>query len=90
MGNLKKKDPQIYRTTIEIISEAENKDEAIEIAGEYLSGNLIYGVNMKCRTAKANANNAKYAASLALVALIFAVGIFFGANTKKSPSLTGC
>ena len=37
-----------YKTTIEIISEAENKDEAIEIAGEYLSGNLVSGIEMKC------------------------------------------
>jgi len=76
-----------YKTTIEIISEASNKDEAVEIAGEYLSGNLISGVRMKCRTAKANARNIRYAASFALIALIFVVGILFGTSTRKTPSL---
>lgn len=39
-----------YKTTIEIITEAENKRDATDIAGEYLSGNITSGVSMKCGT----------------------------------------
>lgn len=39
-----------YKTTIQIIAEAEDKKEAIDIVGDYLSGNLASGVEMKCLT----------------------------------------
>jgi hypothetical protein len=39
-----------YRTTIEVISEAKSKDEAMEIVDGYLSGNLISGIDMRCTT----------------------------------------
>ena len=35
-----------FKTTIEISSEAENKNEAMEIVGEYLAGYLSSGVDM--------------------------------------------
>ncbi len=40
-----------YRTVIEIITEAKDKHEAMDIAGEYLNGGIETGVRMKCRTA---------------------------------------
>ena len=39
-----------YRTTIEIVSEARDKSEAVEIVHDYLSGNITSGVHMKCLT----------------------------------------
>ena len=38
-----------YRTVIEVICEASDKDEAGDIAGEFLKGNVDFGVDMKCR-----------------------------------------
>lgn len=40
-----------YRTIIEIIAEAKDKHEAMDIAGEFLNGGIESGVRMKCRTA---------------------------------------
>ena len=39
-----------YRTTIEVVTEASDRAEAIEIVGEYLSGDVLSGVRMKCST----------------------------------------
>lgn len=39
-----------YKTVIEITSEANDKNEAVDIAGEYLSGNISSGVKMNCAT----------------------------------------
>ncbi len=39
-----------YRTVIEVISDAENEHEALDIAGEFLRGNLESGVKLKSRT----------------------------------------
>ena len=45
-----------FKTTIKLITEAKDKNEAMEIAGEYLSGNLTGGVDMKLRTAPLHSN----------------------------------
>ena len=37
-----------YRTIIELICDAANKDEALDVAGEYLRGKMDFGVSMKC------------------------------------------
>lgn len=58
-----------FKTTIEIISDAKDKDEAMDIAGEYLSGNLVSGVNMKCITRPA-ASYAKGVVSVMVVLLL--------------------
>jgi hypothetical protein len=39
-----------FETTIRLVTDAKDKAEALEIAGEYLSGNLTTGVDMKYRT----------------------------------------
>lgn len=39
-----------YRTLIEIVTDAKDHNEAIDIAGEFLRGNLESGVKMKCST----------------------------------------
>ena len=37
-----------YKTVIEVVCEAENKDEAMDVAGEFLSGQIENGVKMRC------------------------------------------
>jgi len=43
-----------YRTVIEVVTEARDKSEAIEIVGDYLSGDVLSGVKMKYSTSAAN------------------------------------
>jgi hypothetical protein len=39
-----------YRTTIEVVAEAESRKEAMDIVDDYLAGNLVSGVDMRCKT----------------------------------------
>jgi hypothetical protein len=39
-----------YRTVIELVCEAEDNAEALDLAGEYLRGAINSGVKMRCRT----------------------------------------
>lgn len=41
-----------YRTVIEVICDASDKDEAYNIAGDYLRGQVDFGVEMHCKTTK--------------------------------------
>ena len=59
-----------FKTTIEIISEAENKNEAMEIAGEYISGNIISGVDMKCLTRPVKGHVSYIVSSVAILSLV--------------------
>jgi hypothetical protein len=77
-----------FTTTIRLITEAANKDEAAEIAGEYLSGQIASGVEMICRTKRVH----KYAApvisvtvAMVLVA-IFVVSLY---NIRPSTNFAG-
>ena len=45
-----------FKTTIKLITEAKDRNEAMEIAGEYLSGNLTTGVEMKLGAAPLHSN----------------------------------
>ena len=58
-----------YKTTIKLITEAKDKNEATEIAGDYLSGNLTTGVDMKFRTVPAR-NNVRWAGIACVIILI--------------------
>ena len=40
-----------YKTVIEVVCEAEDKGEALDVAGEYLRGSIDSGVMMRCKTA---------------------------------------
>ncbi len=59
-----------FQTTIKIISDAKDKHEAMEIAGEYLSGNLTSGVHMKLCTVSICDRARRIGITLA-VALVF-------------------
>jgi hypothetical protein len=62
-----------YRTVIELICDAGDKDEASNIAGDYLKGDVDFGVEMHCKTESLWGHRAaKYAASSAVAIVIFA------------------
>lgn len=61
-----------FITRIDIISEAKDKNEAVEIAGEYLSGNITSGIEMKCHTTPA-ISNVRNAVGVVAISAIFIV-----------------
>lgn len=71
-----------YKTNIEITSEAANKDEAMEIVGDYLSGNIMSGIDMKCTTKQVRFYN-HTAARVSVILLLVTLGFLSG--TKITP-----
>jgi len=63
-----------YRTTIEVVAEAENKKEAMEIVDDYLTGNLISGIDMRCTTRPVRPY-VKSAISLAVISVLLVAGV---------------
>lgn len=76
-----------YKTTIEIVSDAQDKNEAMEIAGEYLSGNIMSGVRMKCRAKPVTYYKVRAVAGVAVIALMVAVNVLFTVNVKQSQTV---
>lgn len=70
-----------YKTNIEITSDATNKDEAMEIVGDYLSGNITSGIDMKYATKPVRFYNNSIAKVLA-VGLLVTIGFFSGVKAK--------
>lgn len=81
-----------YKTVIEIVTDASDKDEAVEIVGDYLSGNLASGVSMKCRTAPARRYN-RCVVSVVAVLLLIAAGtipaLYSRQASNSAPSFIG-
>ena len=75
-----------YKTVIEITADADNKDEASEIAGEYLSGNIHSGVSMKCSTRPASSYK-RNIVSVVMVMVLFVIGVFSTISTKPAQNL---
>ncbi len=75
-----------YRTTIEIVSEAKDKLEAAEVAGEYLSGNVMSGIKMKCAT-KPAINKARNIVGVLAISFIFIVTAVCVAYVKPAQVL---
>lgn len=71
-----------YKTTIELVTEAKDKNEAIEIAGEYLSGNIMSGVDMKCLTRPVMRYGGKVIASISVSLALVIVGFVVTLQTK--------
>ena len=60
-----------YRTVIELVCSASDRDEACNIAGEYLKGDLDFGVVMKLKTASCVAHKAlKYGITCAAAFMV--------------------
>ena len=68
-----------FKTTIKLITEAKDKNEAMEIAGEYLSGNLAYGVEMKLCAAPLHSGikRAGFVLALSSVLILFAAHLSY-------------
>lgn len=61
-----------YRTVIELICDASDKEEAANTAGEYLRGKVDFGVEMKCTATSLWAHRMKtYAAASIVTFFIF-------------------
>ena len=61
-----------YRTIIELICDASDREDASNIAGDYLRGEVDFGVEMHCRTTSLWAHRTiKYAASCTVMLLVF-------------------
>lgn len=64
-----------YKTVIEVVTEADSKSEALDIVGEYLSGDIFSGVDMKYSTR--SVSGLKTAAiTITAVSIAFCIGIF--------------
>jgi hypothetical protein len=74
-----------FKTTIKITTEAKDQREAMEIAGEYLSGNLTTGVDMTLRTTAVSSYKQRMVAVLAVVFIVGAMTV--SVSTPKSSSL---
>lgn len=62
-----------YKTVIEVVTEAKDKSEALDIVGEYLSGEVFSGVHMKYSTR--SVNGLKTAAiTVTALSILLAVG----------------
>lgn len=64
-----------FKTTIEIVTEAEDRDEALHLAGEYLSGYLDSGVDMKFAT-RAISPYKKVYITVTAISLLLAITVF--------------
>jgi len=70
-----------YKTKIEITSDAANKDEAMEIVGDYLSGNIASGIDMKYATKPVHFYN-NSVSKMIVVGLLVTIGFFSGVKAK--------
>jgi len=81
-----------YRTVIEIFCNASDKEEASNLAGEYLKGDISFGVSMKCKTAPLWAHRTvKYTASLVVMFLLlstFAIQFIPASKENDSPRIS--
>ena len=75
-----------YRTVIEVISDAENENEALDIAGEFLRGNLESGVRIKSRTKPLKSHILLQVTVLSALVFVFALaGIEFFERSNSIP-----
>ena len=60
-----------YRTLIELICEASDREDASNIAGDYLKGDVDFGVEMRCKTVSLWEHRVKkYAVSCTVAVLV--------------------
>ena len=63
-----------YKTIIELICDAANKEDAANIAGDYLRSEVDFGVSMNCRTfALRTYRIVKYAVTTVIAMMFFSV-----------------
>ena len=59
-----------YKTTIHIIADARDRNEAVEMADEYLAGHLASGIDMRCSTKPAYHGTVKVVSAIAVSAIV--------------------
>ncbi|MDP8298591.1 MAG: hypothetical protein P9L88_01605 [Candidatus Tantalella remota] len=68
-----------YRTMVELICDAGNREEAMDLAGDFLNGEVDFGVRMRTKTVALWSHRAKkYTASCIVLLVIFTSLIFKG------------
>lgn len=66
-----------YRTVIELVCEASDREEAGNIAGDYLRGDIDFGVDMICRTTSMATYKVKrYAVTCLMTFFVFLAFLF--------------
>jgi len=76
-----------FRTVIEVITDADNKIEATDIAGEFLKGEFETGVKMKCHTMPTK-QHLLIRSGLLLSSVLFIAGmVSFGLTHNHSQSV---
>ena len=78
-----------YRTTIEVVCDASDKDDACYIAGEYLRGTVDLGVSMKCKTRSLATHRAVKCGMISLVMLFCFSALLFSVTTSKKDGTGG-
>ena len=66
-----------YRTIIELICDAADSEDAGNIAGDYLKGEIDFGVEMKCKTVSLWAHRMKRYTSACAVTFLILSTLFF-------------
>lgn len=59
-----------YKTTIQIVTDARDRNEAVEMADEYLSGQLAHGIDMRCSTRPAYQSAVRTVSAVAVTAML--------------------
>jgi hypothetical protein len=70
-----------YKTKIEITSPAADRNEAMEIVEDYLSGNIVSGIDMKCSTKQVRFYDHAAAKALAVV-LLAGMGLLLSVHSS--------
>lgn len=73
--------PKKFKTNIEITAPANSKDEAMEIVGDYLSGNIASGIDMKYTTRQIHFYDHSAAKVIAVTVLVV-IGFLFSVRTS--------
>jgi hypothetical protein len=76
-----------YRTVIEVVTEANDRNEALDIVGEYLAGNIASGVDMRYSARPAN-SNIKAVVTVTALAVLLVVSVLSVANLKSGYRVT--
>ena len=84
-----------YKTLIELICDASDSEDASNIAGDYLKGEIDFGVEMKCKTTSLWAHRMKRCTAVCavtfvvLATLLLKVTPIEGGNKAKSGMVFG-
>lgn len=69
-----------FKTTIQLISNAQDKGEALDLVEEYLAGNIVSGVDMKCVTKPVYRSNV---VGVVTISLAIVAGILVGSHIRQ-------